>query len=227
MDKEQILEFLSTDEGKEVLNTVNAGLLAKRDELLSKQVSLKSELDKFKSLGVEPDALPTILQEYNQLKNSKKDDKPSEPTVDPKLLAQLEHFKTELSARDQKLNALQTKLVTSALDSVVMGEIAKADGIPMLLKPLIASRIKTELDDNAQVKITVLNEDGTPKFKGGKEATVEDLINELKASEDFAGAFKVKPVSGSGTRATAGKPTVAADPSDANFNLTSLMKKKR
>lgn len=227
MDKEQIIEYLSTDEGKEILNTVNAGLLAKRDELLSKQVALKSELEKYRSLGVEPDKLSTILQEYNQLKNTKKDEKPNEPVVDPKLLAQLEHLKTELSARDQKLNTLQNKLVSSALDSVVMSEIAKADGIPALLKPLITSRIKTELDDNAQVKITVLNEDGSPKFKGGKEATVEDLINELKANEDFAGAFKVKPVSGSGTRPSSGKPVIVADPSDPNFNLTSLMKKKR
>lgn len=225
MDKEQILEFLSTDEGKEVLNTVNAGLLAKRDELLSKQVTLKAELDKFKALGVEPDALPTILEEYNKLKTTKKDDKPTEPVIDPKLVAQLEHFKTELSARDQKLNALQSKFISSALDSVVMGEIAKADGIPLLLKPLISSRIKTELDESAQLKITVLNDDGTPMFKNGKEASVEDLINQLKANEDFSGAFRVKQVSGSGTRQSGGRASVTADPSDPNFNLTEAMRK--
>lgn len=226
MDKEAVLEFLNTDEGKEVLNNVNAGLLAKRDELLSKQVALKSELDKFKSLGIEPDQLPTILDEYKQLKN-KPADKQTEPVVDPKLVAQLEHFKTELSTRDQKLNTLQTKLVTSALDATVMGEIVKADGIPVLLKPLITSRIKTELDENAQVKITVLNEDGSPMFKNGKEASVEDLINQLKANEEFSGAFKVKQVSGSGTRQSNGRVNISADPADPNFNLTAMMKKKR
>lgn len=227
MDKEQLLEILSTDEGKEVLNIVNKGLLDKRDELLSKQVEMKRELEKYKGLGVDPDSLSNILNEYGELKQKasvKTEDKVVE--TDPKLSAKLEFLQSELDAKNNKLSSLQNKLISSAIDSTITNAIAKYEGIPELLKPMLSTRMKTELDDNAQLKITVLNQDGTAMFKNGEEATVEDLVAELKANEIFAGAFKAKPVSGSGTRTNTTRPTVVVDPNDPNFNLSKLMKKR-
>lgn len=223
MDPEQIKEFLATDEGRAILNEVNSGLVKKRDELLSKTVVLKQKLDAYEQLGVAPEELVEIVKTVKTPKEEKKTETPDANIFN----AKIEHLNSELQKRESVVNNYKTKLLNTHVESTLVSEIAKADGITELLKPMLQSRIRSSIDDNGDISVTIVNPDGTPMFRDGKEATIKDLINDIKSNEMFAGAFKVKPASGSGTKGSFSGGAVSADPSSPNFNLTQIMAKQK
>ena len=88
MDIEAVKQFLATDEGKALIENSEAisGLRTKKDELLSKNVQMKTQLEAYSALG-DVETLSKAVSAFKQT-GEKKDD----VTVDPKLAAQLEHL---------------------------------------------------------------------------------------------------------------------------------------
>lgn len=231
MNAEEFAAFAQTDEGKSLILQSEAvtGLAAKKDELLSKSVTLQDKVRKYEAFG-DADALAAQLAEYKALKEGKTGTDANVTTVvDPKLTAELEHLRTEVQTRDSTFNKLQASIVNTGVESAVITEITKANGIPELLKPIVSSRVKGVFDiETGKLEMTVMNPDGSPMFKNGKAASVEDLINEYKANEVYGGAFRSNSVSGTGTRQTGGKATSdMLDPSSPNFSIDAYMRQQK
>lgn len=228
MNIEEITAFLATDEGKELILKSEAvqGLVAKKDELLSKSVTLQEKVRKYEAFG-DADTLAAQIAEYKKLKEGKSG-KEAETTIDPKLAAEVEHLRNEVKTRDETFNKLQASIVNTGVDAQVTTEITKANGIPELLKPIISQRVKGSYDiETGKLEVSVMNPDGSPMFKNGKPASIEDLINEYKANEVFGGAFRSNSVSGTGTRQSGGKATSdMLDPTSPNFSIDALMRQQ-
>lgn len=108
------------------------------------------------------------------------------------------HYEKELNAeRDARLK-FESALVQNDRDLKVTKALTEAGGNTKLLSLLVNSRLKTEYE-GGQVKYTVLDESGQPMFVKGKEATISDLVESLKASDDYAMAFQGSGVKGAGT----------------------------
>lgn len=222
MDIEAVKQFLATDEGKALIENSEAisGLRTKKDELLSKNVQMKTQLEAYLALG-DVETLSKAVSAFKQT-GEKKDD----VTVDPKLTAQLEHLTKELENERGLRTKREQKMVASFANAEVTSVIAKHKGVPELLNHVVSSRVEAKLTDDGVISITIKNTDGSPMFKNGKEATLEDLMAEIKANPIYGRAFDADNTQGSGTRPS--KQTIkSVDFDDPNVNLTELMKKQQ
>lgn len=222
MDIEQIKAYLETDEGKALVESseVTNGLRLKKDELLSKNVQLTNQLKDYAALG-------DIETVKGLLAKVKTEDTPSNVQPDVKLNAQIEHLQKELDAERTLRTKREGAMVSAYANSQITSAIAKHKGVPELLSHLIAGRVQSEMDTEGKIVLTVNNEDGSPMFKNGKPASVEDLVQEFKANKTYGRAFDAEVAAqGSGARQQFGGRGVVTDPSDPNFNLTELMRKQ-
>lgn len=222
MDIEAVKQFLATDEGKALIENSEAisGLRTKKDELLSKNVQMKTQLEAYSALG-DVETLSKAVSVFKQT-GEKKDD----VTVDPKLAAQLEHLTKELENERGLRTKREQKMVASFANAEVTSVIAKHKGVPELLNHVVSSRVEAKLTDDGLISISIKNTDGSPMFKNGKEATLEDLMAEIKANPIYGRAFDADNTQGSGTRPS--KQTVkSVDFDDPNVNFTELMKKQQ
>lgn len=224
MDIEAIKAFLATDEGKTLIDSSEhvAGLKSKRDELLSAEIGLKDKLRKYSELG-DVEALSGIVGEYKALKDKKPEQK-QEDDKSAQYIAELEHIRGEL-AKEQGLRTKQEQAYVGAyVNTELLSAITRANGEPEILKLALANRVKGVLNEDGSIGVEVLNKDGSPMFKNGHRAKLDDLVNEFKNSDSpFAVAFKAEGASGTGTRQSkGGKQAVSM-----KDNLTEYMRQQK
>lgn len=218
MDIEKVKEFLQSDEGAEIVDELKKPLLNKRDELLSENKTYKERLQKFENVDIEE--LQNISKEYQKL--VKESEKQGD---DPETIEALKQtFEEQLSEANSKYEDFVGRYINTLTDNKISNAINKHDGITELCKPFINKRVKTSLNDDQSLNIEILTEDGKPMYVNGKEATLDDLVEDMKNHELYSHLFKAKNSSGIGTRV--GKPSggVITDYNDPNFNLTEAMK---
>lgn len=220
MNIEEVKKFLEeTEEGQELVESFKKPLIEKRDQLLSELKTVKSkysdvDVDELRSKATKAEQLEQQLQELKS-KGSEGDEKYEE------LKKSLED---QLEQERSKYNKFIDKYAESSLDSRITQAISRNKGIPDLLKPIVRQRIKHDVDDDGNIQIEVLSKEGKPLFKDGKEASLDDVLEELKTDEVFARAFEGTGSSGSGTRQTGAKGSgVVLDPNDPNYSLTAAM----
>lgn len=225
MDIEEIKAFLSTDEGKALVESseVTHGLKTKRDELLSKNVSLTQQLKTYSDLG-DPELIAKAIKKLN--KNKEKPDDVIDDKVDTKLSAELAHLRGELEKEREIRTKREQGMVASYVDAEIITAIAKHKGVPELLKHIVSSRVKGELKEDGSIGFNVLNDDGTAMFKGGKEASIEDLMSEIKNNKIYGRAFDADVTQGAGTRPSGKVNNKVVDFNDPSFNLTEAMRNK-
>ena len=227
MDLEAVKAFLATDEGKALIenNEATTGLRAKKDELLSKNVQLTNQVKAFSALG-DIDTLTKALEFYTKGQEDKTKQGDA-PQADAKLVAQLEHLQKELDNERGIRTKREQTMVNSFASAEITAAIARNKGNPKLLAHAVQSRVEATLKDDGTVGITVKNPDGSPMFKNGKEASLDDLLNEIKADADYGVAFAADTTQGSGARQSAGKVKPTMDFNDPSFNLSEAMKKQQ
>lgn len=204
MDIEAVTAFLATDAGKALVESHEAtvGLRTKKDELLSVNSSLKTQLDAYKALGLDVTAIAELVK-------STKKTEPDKVAVDPAKDAELQHLKTQLDTERNTRTARENAWLQSFVSTEVISAIGAAKGEPALLKPIITSRVKGELKEDGTIALTVINTDGTPMFKNGKAATLADLLEDIKADKVYGRAFEPTEAHGSGTRTGKVQPTTS------------------
>ena len=219
MNAEEVKAFLATDEGKALLNPIideaKQPLLTKRDELLGELSGHKEKVRKYEELG----DVDTLAQALAKLKENSSDNNSN------KSFEELEkHLRGEIQSREDKLNQFKHKFVADNVQAQLTQAIVAAKGVPELLGPVLKGRIEAAFDDEKGVVITVLGKDGKKMYRNGEPATIQDLINEVKADDVYGRAFEGSGASGSGTRASDTKVNgIVLDPNDPNFSLAKAM----
>jgi hypothetical protein len=170
----------------------------------------KTEIDSLKtkvaSFGdIDPDKAKTALKKLEEL-----------GTLDPAELAkerikvaiqqQQEQFNTQLSAKDQELNTLTQHLTTVMVDQAATAALAAKGGNVRLLLPHVKSMARVVKGDDGKFGVQVVDGAGHPRIVASKNGTtnmtLEELVAEMSASQDFAAAFTSQSRSGGGSNPT-------------------------
>lgn len=122
--------------------------------------------------------------------------------VDPaKIKADIQKtFDADIAKKDGQLTAMRGTLQRYLVDNAAVTALAEAKGNSKLLMPLIREQVEVVEDGDDYV---VRVKDGAGDYRGngkGGFMSVEDLVAEMKASKDFAGAFESSNLGGSGSQ---------------------------
>jgi hypothetical protein len=100
--------------------------------------------------------------------------------------------------------ALQAQLYTRMVSAEATEALAKAGALnPALVLPFIEKQVKVSEEDG-QFTVRVLDDKGTERFSGstGGHLTIGELVQEMKADEQYAPLFKSEAPRGGGQRTT-------------------------
>jgi hypothetical protein len=130
-----------------------------------------------------------------------------------------DQHKKELAKYEQRAAQLQDALRRELVTSRAAQALAKAKGSVKLLLPHI-ERHATVVEQDGQFVPVVTDEQGHTRIgEGGNNMTFDELVAEMRASNDYAGAFEGTGSSGGGAVRSAagggGRNVVAAGDNDA------------
>jgi len=186
------IEAAAIQAAKGIMEAEHAGLLAKRDELLGDNKTLRDKLNNFE--GVDADEFRNMKTEAERAEEEKlRKDK----DFDQILANQETKLQGVIGEKETALQKLRNELHREKITTVATRALADAKGSAELLMPHMTARMALD-DDNA---VVVNGKDGTPMFNGqGQRASVTDLVAELKSDPVMSRAFDAGVVSGTGSR---------------------------
>lgn len=112
----------------------------------------------------------------------------------------VEHHQGELASRDATIAKSETEIDGLTRHSFALAAIEKADGNPRGLMPEVLKRTRNKRADDGSRVVEVLDAHGQPLYAtGGQNATIDDLLAELKKDDGWSFAFKGTGHSGGGT----------------------------
>jgi hypothetical protein len=179
---------------------------------LKKERDLVKDLRKKIKVDITPEELDDLREKAEAVNDSEEV---------KKLIKANKKMEGELANAQTRITKLTTKLGDVMLKSDAKTAIGDAEGEEEVLLPHVLGRAAlTEEDDD--FIIAVKDAAGEPLMKAGKPGTLADVVAELKAKPQFAGAFKGTGASGSGARQTvAGSGTRSAEAGTATVDQKS------
>jgi len=122
-------------------------------------------------------------------------------------------LKKETGKLSSEIKLLRNSLDSELIENVALKEIEKAQGSQILLMPHIKQSIQTFQDDMGKYQTKVVDAIGKDRMNNetGNPMSVEELVSEFQANEQFAGAF---PLQNKGS-----ETTIAID-NGTNYNAT-------
>ena len=160
------------------------------------RAKMKDEVSRFKKLGMEAEDLEKLVGEHKaKMEEAAK-------KVDPTVLEDLKKLHEKERKADRELNtALTQRIEALTVDREISEAMASTGANPRLLKAVLRDRVKLMQDDDGNLVVRVVKEDGkTVRFgdSDGNPMTVLQLAEELRESEDYLGAFNVEVRNGGG-----------------------------
>lgn len=139
------------------------------------------------------------VDEFERLQLESEERSEKEGDVEKKLATAQKKFDREKTELEQKVLARDKKIHQLVAENVATKAIEEAGGKPKVLLPHILASTKVVEEEGDFVAIVVDGKGNErPAKSGDKRFTLEDLVLEVKADEDFAGAFPGTGASGSG-----------------------------
>ena len=204
--------------GKMVLEVVEAdgfayenisGLRSTLERLKTDNKTGVASLKPFQDLGMDPAALTAALDELKGLKAAAGQDETEQVAT---LKAEIETIKEghreaankavqeAIAPLEAKLGAAQGQARSLTVDAQLTTAISEAGGSIPLLKPALMREVKSEVNDDGTIKVTIINPtDQTERIGTGTDAmTFEQLVAEKKELPEYAPAFSAEDASGGG-----------------------------
>jgi hypothetical protein len=186
--------YVETDDGKFRLDAEGIEDVGGLKSALDKERRAKKELsDKLKKLGdIDIDEIEKLRADAEE-RAEKGDD------IEKKLASAQKKFDREKAELDTKLLARDKKIHQLVAEDKARDAIEAAGGRPKVLLPHVLTNTKVIEEDGDFVAV-VIDEKGNERTakSGDKRFSLEDLVLELKADEEFASAFNGTGASGTG-----------------------------
>jgi hypothetical protein len=195
---------------------------------------LQAIADQYKDL--DPEKARAALKKIAELDHQTLLDKGEYETLKKQLVEQHENEKkqlvekhgTEIKTRDERIGGLTSALERQLIDAEATLAITEAKGAPVLLLPHLRSQIKV-VEENGEFVAKVVDGTGNPRIgdSAGKPMTITQLVEEMKASDQFARAFDASSAGGSGASKSNSSPgsarvISATDQAGLNNNLADI-----
>ena len=224
---------LTTDEGKAKLQAIvdgektalqekNSQLIGEKRTVQDKLTAAEGTIAKFGD--TKPEDVDALRTENTQLKKTAKTPDDVTAAVD----AAKEPLTTRIAELEGENGTLKSELGTTIVNHASASALAEAEALPAHSRFLsfeISQRTRvTEVDGKRTIE--VLKPDGTVMHTAEGPATVKDLVDSLKKSDEFASSFKGNqkkaPGDAGGRAPDGGKNPFAKD----TFNLTAQIEMK-
>ena len=174
------------------------------EEALELKIALEKEREKSDSLTAKLKELGLNNEEYQKLKEAAR----QREAEDAKkrgdwegLEAQLvQKHKEDVKALKDEIKSIKSAHEASFVNAQVATAISSAKGNSKLLTPILANKVKA-FEKDGELHLAVLGEDGKPRLKDGAGTpfTLNDLMTELKADQDYGNCFEGSGATGGGT----------------------------
>lgn len=163
--------------------------------------SLTALAEKFKDVDLDSlTAAQAELEELKKLDPKSEADKLAQARLEAETKKLTTKYGGEITARDQKINALNGQVDKLARRQEAVAAIAEAKGEVALLLPHVMGQTRTEITDDG-VKVVVLDADGNERANSKGEAmTIAELIAEMRSQDTYARAFDGDQQSGTGKK---------------------------
>jgi len=184
-----------------------SGLKLNRDQLKTEKLTVEEKLKLYHD--IDPAEYAAMKLKISEAGDKKLADNGE---IEKLLEKQRVTHSAELGTVQETANALNAQLSDMVVSNAISQSIAEHDGNPHILPALLRPFIRAIDKDGVRV-LQVVDEAGTPREKDGKALTVADRVIEMKADENYHGAFKASGLSGSGAQYSKSKTGVVGDTS--------------
>jgi hypothetical protein len=157
--------------------------------------------------GIDAERARKLLADAEKLEADKLKNKGDWETRETQLKEQLakdlqareQQFQTELKAREDRINKLQSALEKSLIEAQATVAITNSKGAPALLLPHVLRQVKV-VEENGEFVARVLDAQGQPRIANvkGDPFTIANLVDEMRGNEIFGRAFEASNAGGSG-----------------------------
>lgn len=179
------------------------GLRTTLSKLKADVTSQKKLLKDFEVDGemIDPSQVHDLLKKFKDMGNLTPEQL-AETKVKSALEQQQTQFNKQISQKDTLIGSLRGHLEKVLIDQSATSVLASKGGNIKLLLPHIKSSLKVVEDDQG-FSVKVIGADGNPRVSVNRgttsDMTLEQLVEELAASEDFSMAFTSQSKPGGGT----------------------------
>lgn len=160
---------------------------------------LRKEVSRFKD--IDPDRAReamTKLHDLEQIDPEAAADKIAQQKIEAATKQLLGKHKDEITAREERIKALQGNVEKLLVDQVATVALSEAKGSVKLLLPHV-QRSTRVIEREGKFSVEVVDDDGNVKINGkGDPITISELVAEMRASDEFGRAFEASGKSGAG-----------------------------
>ena len=228
-------EYKQQDDGTYMLDVTSVegfalenvtGLKTSLSKTLTREKEAVKKLKEFE--GIDPEKAKAALQKMDELANGKLDDK-SKAKIEAAINQFKEEATKEIEQAKEETKKWKNSAISAAKNTAINDALLKHKANENL-RYYLEKVIKSELQDDGTIKLTVHDNDENIKYSnksGSMELmTVEEHVSELKNIDSFAPFFEGSGATGSGAKTDgSGIKTGMKNPfAKETFNLTEQSK---
>jgi len=178
------------------------------DAFKNAQTSHQEFLKKYE--GIDAEAAKSALDKIDEIKNWNGETKVKEAVqeaerrVEQKMQAKLDEVvkqnTTKITGLESELTDSQSQLQEAVVTSKIIEAVSKEGGNVNVLMPHVRNQVVMVKDSHGKWKPEVQKADGTPRIgdNSGNDMTIEQLVQEMKGQDTFAGCFSGANSTGTG-----------------------------
>lgn len=182
-----------------------SGLRKNKEQLLMDLAKVKEALKGYE--GIDPAKYAELVKAHEDAERAALEGKGQWQVLEQQLKDQatqrekqlLEKHQKEIEERDTSIKSLSDALEAKLVDAEVVSALSKHTKAVKLLEPHVKARVKV-FNEDGKFTAKVIDEKGNPRIGDaqGTPMTIEQLVEEMKASEDYLRAFDANTVGGGG-----------------------------
>lgn len=219
----EVAEMFKNPEVQAAVKALIEPVVAKKTELLDKYAQTKKMVDELGGF----DTIKARLSAHEQAEAAKKQAEQQAALASNDVESVRASMQELIAQKDAKLNAYEQERVQTKLTNMIDKAVKEAKGDLDLLEPFIAKRTKHVVTEDGKIVVQVLKEDGNPMLTSdGKDATLKDLMNEMRNSQKFGIMFEADNKSGSGAKQAQATGAMVDNPwakGTPSWNITKQM----
>lgn len=182
-----------------------AGLKQNRDKVLADLKKAKEDLAGYS--GIDPTKYAELVKAHEDAERAALEGKGQWQVLEQQLKDQnaqrekqlVDKHQKEIDDRESRIKSLSDALEAKLVDAEAIAALSKHTKAVNLLMPHVKSRIKV-VDEDGKFVARVIDEKGNPRIGDaqGTPMTIEQLVEEMKASDDYLRAFDANTAGGGG-----------------------------
>lgn len=196
-------------------------------ELNKENEKRRLQIREWEELDVNPETVKQWQKDVREAEEKRKREEGRFEELLQEMRDQTEQEKQRIASEsEEKLGKMKNTVEKYLVDKTI-AETLSSEGVkaPKLLSRYMKDFVRTVEDENGEYQAVVLDEKGEVRTKrGGSNLSVEDFVQELKKTDEFASVFPAPSVSGTGSENTTSKASGSQAPKKPRSQMSAKEK---